>query len=151
MSETILLPKNPSLASLNVLIGKWSVTMTHNSLPHPLTWQDSFEWIENAFILWHWQGKNEVPKAQSIIGHSDNSLGKMFKMFYYDSRGVSRIFDMAFDKNIWKFRREDTDFFQRFERKISEDGNTITGEGENSYDAGKNWKHDFDITYTRIT
>jgi hypothetical protein len=56
---------------------------------------------------------------------------------------------MSFADGIWKFWREDSDFFQRFEGKISEDGNSIIGSGENSYD-GKNWEHDYDITYTRI-
>jgi hypothetical protein len=150
MEKTTLFSKNPSLSPLTVLIGTWTVEMSHVALPTPLTWQDSFEWLDNAFIIWHWEGKNEVPGAKILISRNENKPINTYSMFYYDTRGVSRIFDMSFDNGIWKFWREDADFFQRFEGTISEDGDHITGKGENSSD-GKKWEHDFSITYTRIT
>lgn len=150
MPENKKFMQNKSLAALNVLIGKWKVTMNHSALPNALEWEDSFEWFDNSFIIWHWQGKNEVPQATSIISRNENSTEGEYSMFYYDERGVSRIFDVTFEKNTLKYWREDSDFFQRIELTVSEDGNTITGHGENSHDKGKSWKHDFDITYTRI-
>jgi hypothetical protein len=124
--------------------------MSHVALPTPLTWQDSFAWLEDAFIIWHWQGKNEVPKGTFIINRNENGPSDRYMMFYYDSRRVSRIFEMSFDKGVWKFWREDSDFFQRFEGKINKDGDSITGKGEISHDGGKKWEHDFNISYTRI-
>lgn len=144
------LPKNPALIPLEVLIGKWSVTMRHIAIPQPLTWQDTFGWLDNAFIIWHWRGKNEVPKATSIINRKREKQNNKYIMFYYDVRGVSRIFEMSYENSIWKFWREDHDFYQRFEGKISEDKQTIIGKGEISHDGGKSWKHDFDISYTRV-
>lgn len=50
-------------------------------------------------------------------------------LFAYDARGVSRISEMTFANGIWKFWRNDTDFYQKFEGKVNEAGDTITGEG----------------------
>jgi hypothetical protein len=149
MIENTLLPKNLALEPLSVLIGKWNVEMTHVQLPKPLVWQDSLEWLENAFILWHWQGKNEVPQGTFIIGRNENKSGNMYNIFYYDSRGISRFFEMSFENRVWKFSRKGADFYQRTEYTISEDGNSIVGHGEMSHDEGKEWKHDFSITYTK--
>jgi hypothetical protein len=143
--------QNQALIPLSFLIGKWNVTMTHTALPNPLTWQDSFDWLENGFIIWHWEGKDEVPKATFIIGRNENKSGNIYSMLYYDARGVSRYQEMSFENNVWKFWRNGSDFFQRFVGNISEDGNTITGKGEMSHDGGKTWEHDFDITYTRVS
>ena len=49
--------KNAALTPLSFLIGKWDVEMAHTALPKPLNWEDSFEWVEDSFIIWHWQGK----------------------------------------------------------------------------------------------
>jgi hypothetical protein len=142
--------KNAALTPLNFLIGKWSVEMVHVAISHPLYWEDSFEWVENSFIIWHWQGKNEVPKATSIIGRNENKSGNIYSMLYYDVRGVSRVFEMSFANGMWKYYRLDPDFSQRFEGIVSKDGNDIKGKGEMSKNGGKTWQHDFSLTYTRI-
>jgi hypothetical protein len=147
MSENKKYAKNPALTQLSMLIGRWNVTMYHVALPEPLEWEDSFEWIEDAFIIWHWAGKNEVPKSTSIITGQVGKPNNKYMMFYYDSRKVSRVFEMTFSNRTLKYWREDSDFFQRTELKINQEGNTITGRGENSYDNGIKWEHDFDITY----
>jgi hypothetical protein len=142
--------KNASLKPLEFLIGKWNVEMVHTALPKPLSWEDSFEWVEDSFIMWHWQGKDEVPKATSIIGRNENKSGNIYTMLYHDVRGVSRIMNMSFENGIWKYLRLDPDFSQRFEGIVSKDGNVIKGKGEVSKNSGKTWVHDFSITYTRI-
>lgn len=152
MKETSSFIKNPALTPLNVLIGKWNVRMFNMSWSNPddvATWQASFEWLDNAFVMWRWEGKNGVPESISIIGRNENATVNTYCLLYYDSRGVSRIYKMIFDNGIWKFWREDSDFFQRFEGKINEEGDVITGEGKNSSD-GKKWEHDYFITFTRI-
>ncbi len=150
MNKTNPLPKNPALAPLSVLLGTWTVEMVHSKLPDPLTWQDSFDLLENAFIIWHWQGKNEVPQGTFIIGRNENKSDNLYTALYYDARGVSRLIHMSFENGIWRFWRNDLDFSQRFEGKVSEDGNVIIGNGDASYDGGKEWEHDYSITYTRI-
>jgi hypothetical protein len=142
--------KNAALMPLSFLIGKWHIEMKHIALPKPLNWEDSFEWVEDSFIIWHWQGKNEVPKATSIIGRNENNSGNMYTMLYHDQRGVSRLLEMSFENGIWKYWRLDTDFSQRFEGNVSKDGNVIRGKGEASKDNRKTWEHDYSIIYTKI-
>ena len=147
------LTKNPALVPLGVLIGNWNVKVSNASfLPDPndtVTWQASFEWMEDSFIIWHSQGKDDFPKSVSVIGRNENKASDKYNMLYYDSRGVSRVYKMSFSTRIWKLWRDDSDFFQRFEGKINEDDNVIVGNWENSPD-GKKWNHDFTITYTKI-
>ena len=71
-------------------------------------------------------------------------------MLYFDSRGISRVYQMSLSEDgIWKMWREAPGFFQRFTGKISKDGNTITARWERS-NSGVFWEHDFDLTYTRL-
>lgn len=150
MNKTNPLPQNSELEPLSFLIGKWNVEMVHAQLPDPLTWQDNVDWLENGFIIWHWQGKKEVPQATFIIGRNENKSDNLYTALYYDARGISRLIHMSFETGTWKTWRNDPEFAQRFEAKVSEDGNTITGNGDASKDGGKTWEHDYSITYTRI-
>jgi hypothetical protein len=138
---------NPPLSQLQILIGEWDAKISNATfLLSPqatLTGRATFEWLEGAFIVWR---DDSSPKSISIIGRSE-SIGA-YAILYYDSRGVSRIYEMSFSEGVWKLWREDPDFFQRFEGKISGDGNSIAGRWEIGAD-GAEWKHDFDITYTR--
>jgi hypothetical protein len=134
MSDFPSLPPNPELSQLNFLIGTWNVEMRHSAIPQALTWQDSFSWLDNGFIVWHWQGKKEVPAATLIIGRNEENLDNKFTILYYDARGISRCMDMIFENNIWKFWREGKDFFQRTEYTINEEKTAMTGHGEMSKD-----------------
>ena len=69
-------------------------------------------------------------------------------MFYYDQRGVARIFDMTFDGTKLFFWREDKDFYQRMTLTI--DGDKMHSVPEASDDKGKTWRKDFDMDYVRI-
>jgi len=150
MSDTIALPKNPELEPLSFLIGRWDIEMKHVSITESLNWQDTFSWLDNGFILWHWQGKNEVPQATLIIGRNEKEADDRFTILYYDARGISRCMNMSFENNVWTFWREGKDFFQRMHYSSNEDGTMMTGKGEMSHDQGKTWQHDFDITYRKI-
>lgn len=150
MINTILLPQNAELAPLGFLIGTWNVTMKHTAIPEPLSWQDTFSWLDNGFIVWHWQGKNEVPQATLIIGRNEQAYKNKYNIFYYDARGISRFMNMSFENKVWKFSRNGADFYQRMEYVISDDEKTMKGHGEMSHDQGKTWKHDFDIEYTKV-
>lgn len=72
-----------------------------------------------------------------------------YTVLYYDARRVSRVYEMSFSESVWKIWRESPGFWQRYEGKLSNNGNTITAHGEKSSD-GTKWEHDFNITYTRI-
>ena len=81
-----------------------------------------------------------------MIGRDDTS-GK-YSALYADSRGVSRIYEMSFDKGVWKMWRKAPGFHQRFTGKLSRDKRKIVACWEKSKN-GSNWQLDFDVTYTK--
>lgn len=146
----ISLPQNHELEPLTFLIGTWAVEMKHSALPEPLSWEDTFSWLDNGFIVWHWEGKKEVPQATLIIARNEQSTKNKFHILYYDARGISRFHNMRFENKTWTFWREGADFFQRTSYQVNEDGTEMIGSGEMSHDSGKTWVHDFSITYSKI-
>lgn len=142
--------KKPQLKDLEVLIGNWEWTLSNawflDSLETKVIGTASFEWIENAFVLWRFKlGTSDVPEAVSMIGYSSST--ERFEVFYYDNRGVSRIFDMRFDGEHWSMLRQNPDFYQRFTAQIN--GDTIVAAWEASEDEGKTWRKDYDVVFTK--
>src|SRR5258708_4379141 len=89
-----------------------------------------------------------APDAMRLIGRDDSTPN--YTVLYYDSRGVSRIYQMSFLDGVWKMWREAPGFCQRFEGNVSNDDNTIAARWDKSPD-GTTWVHDFDLMYTRIS
>ena len=109
----------------------------------------TFEWLEGRFFLTQ-RFVNEHPAAPSgiaIIGAS--TYPTIFEQRYYDSRGVTRVYQMSLDGEVWKVWREAPGFRQRYTGEISEDSTTIKGAWEGSAD-GREWKHDFGLTYIKV-
>ncbi len=148
MAETV----NPALESLQVLVGDWIMELSNAAfLPNPadtVKGHISFKWLEHgAFLGMHVGDKPRTPWAIWLISRDESRPG--YQMFYYDDRQVSRIYAMSFENGLWKMWRESPGFWQRYEGKVSEDGNTITAQWEKSND-GTSWEHDFDVRYTRV-
>lgn len=141
---------NPALTDLEALVGEWSVEMAFPADP-PTTVRGraSFAWLEGgAFLLMRaggieWSGPSG---AVAVIGRDD--AAETYAMFYFDARGVSRIYEMSFGDGVWKQWRSAPGFSQRFTGTFSDDGTTITARWEKSSD-GTRWDHDFDLTYRR--
>jgi len=57
------------------------------------------------------------------------------------------VYEMSFNDGVWKVWREAPGFSQRFTGVLS--GDVITGPWEFSED-GSTWRHDFDLTYTKV-
>jgi len=110
----------------------------------------TFEWLEDrAFLLQHSDFEPaKMPPASTMIIGGDEST-ETYGILYYDSRGVARTLQMSLKDGVWKVWREAPDFSQRFTATFSDDGSIITGRWEKSMD-GKNWEHDFDLTYAKI-
>jgi hypothetical protein len=144
---------NPALKDLEIFIGQWEMEISNAAfLPDRSTRVKgvvSFEWVEDgAFLaLRMGGGPSSSPGAVWLI-HRDESSSD-YQAFYYDDRKVSRIYEMSFADGSWKLWRQSPEFSQRFEGRISSDGNAISAQWEKSSD-GLKWKHDFDLTYTRM-
>jgi hypothetical protein len=145
-----------SLDRLDTLIGQWEVEATFEAgrlgpgTP-PMTARGAlttFEWLEGRFFLTQ-RFITEHPAAPSGIAIIGACTGQdAFTQHYFDSRGVTRIYQMTLHGKVWKLWREAPGFCQRYTGLISDDGNTITGAWEASAD-GQEWKHDFGLTYIK--
>jgi hypothetical protein len=108
----------------------------------------SFAWIESgAFLLHHAEIPNsDFPRQVAVIGPDD--AAELYRMLYFDSRGVSRVYRMTISGGIWTLWREFPGFSQRFHGTFSDDGKIIIARWEKSGD-GSDWEHDFDLTYRK--
>jgi hypothetical protein len=140
------LPPNPTLKELEALIGEWQVEVPQFSGQRG---RATFDWLEGgAFLSFHSDAPDPAPNATWIIGRDD--AFDPYTVLYYDSRGVSRVYQMSFNDRVWKLWREAPGFWQRFSGTLSDDGGSFRGAWEKSPD-GSSWEHDFDMIYSRVT
>jgi len=146
-------PSNPALEHLDVFVGEWNIEITGMSFEADKTAEvygrTSFEWMEGgAFLFQHSEIANsDFPRPISIIGPDDTA--ETYCVLYFDSRGVSRIYQMSLNAETWKLWRDFPGFSQRFIATFSDDRNVMTARWEKSTD-GSNWELDFKLTYTRV-
>ncbi|HSB00607.1 MAG TPA: hypothetical protein VLE49_08150, partial [Anaerolineales bacterium] len=90
---------NSSLERLGVLVGEWNVEISSMSFdPDPsaiVRGRSSFEWLEGGAFLIERSEPNasDFPSGTMIIGPDDTA--GTYCMLYFDSRGVSRIYQMS--------------------------------------------------------
>lgn len=136
--------------SLDALVGEWSMGVpVAPDQPVVEGGRVTFEWLsEGSFLIQRWEVEYEhAPDGIAIIGPDDS--GGAYRQHYFDSRGVSRVYEMSLSGSVWKLWRESPGFSQRFTGTFSDDGGTITGSWETSGD-GSTWEYDFDIVYTKV-
>jgi len=141
---------NSALKNLDILVGEWELEgVWPHDPPRALHGQASFQWIEGgAFLLYQTQiDRPEFPGTTAIIGPDD--VAETYSMLYFDSRGVSRIYEMSLEDGVWKLWRNWPGYSQRFVGRFDEDQNTITTRWEKSTN-GLEWEHDFDLVYKRV-
>lgn len=140
-----LLPPNPTLSRLEALVGEWAVEVPQ--FPGQRG-RAIFEWLEGgAYLRLHAAAPDPAPTSTWVIGRDDS--GDTYTALYYDSRGVSRVYQMSFGQGVWKLWREAPGFWQRYSGTLGDDGRSITGAWEKSPD-GSSWELDFDLVYTRV-
>jgi len=145
---------NPALAELAFLVGKWDMALSGALFsPDPeqvVHGHLECSWIEGGAALAMHQGDQPPipPSATWIVGRDESIHG--YSAFYSDGRGVSRIYAMTLRDRVWRLWRDNAEFSQRFEAAVSADRNTIVGHWEKASD-GKEWEHDFNVTYTRLS
>lgn len=128
--------------SLDRLLGSWQFTMQHVAVAEPVTGRQGYERVlDGAFVLlrWHYD-REDFPDALAVL--DDRSY------HYFDVRGVIRLFDVEMSDAGWSMIRRDEDFWQR--SALTFDGaDAMVGHGENSYDDGATWQHDYVIRLVR--
>lgn len=149
--------RHPALATLDVLVGEWSVVPRFEHLPTVgVDARVVFEWMAGEqFLVERWSVPvPEAPDGIAIIG-LDPSAEDRYLQHYFDSRGVARVYKMTLTNKVWTLWRDDADFSpldfrQRYSGTFSDDGQVITGAWEICHD-GTTWEHDFDLTYRKLS
>lgn len=161
--EVIVLTENGSqaLSRLDVFIGEWVLAArSPGGQPAPSSTGEQgpqartrFEWaLDGQFMLQRTHvSVPEAPDSLTIVSVDSETGG--YTQHYYDSRGVVRLYAMAFADGVWTLTRESPDFSpldfqQRFTGTFSQDANIISGAWEKRLN-GAGWEHDFDLTYSR--
>jgi hypothetical protein len=136
-----------ALSGFDAFVGSWTTEATHPAVPDTVVHGEAvFEWLEGQRFLIN-RARNEhpdFPDSISVIGLVEERIA----MYYFDSRGVHRIYETSVSGGVWHISRDAPGFSQRFKGTFSEDGNTITGLFELSRD-DTTWDDDLAITYRR--
>ena len=141
--------KNDALAALEPLIGEWEYTMYNcwflESMDTKVKGFATIERLHDAFVVLRETDADQKPSGVWVIGYSDPQ--EKYEMFYYDERGVARIFDTIFDGKKLVFTRTDKDMHQQMTLEITPDG--LHSVAEASDDQGKTWRKDLEIDYVK--
>jgi hypothetical protein len=129
--------------SLERLLGTWDITMQHSAMAEPVTGRQRYERVlDGAFVRLTWTYEHpDFPDAMALLSED--------KMWYFDVRGVDRLFDATFEDDGWSMVRIVPEFSQRYSARFVDD-DTIETEGEASEDLGETWQHDFTMTSRRV-
>jgi hypothetical protein len=141
-------PAGAELEALGDLVGAWTVEATHPAYPSLLVRGEAeFEWLEGQrFLIQRSRtDHSDFPDSVAITGTIDESLS----MFYFDSRGVHRVYGVSMREGVWRMWRDDPDFSQRFTGTFNNDGGTVAGLWELSRD-GSSWDDDLKVTYRKV-
>jgi hypothetical protein len=103
---------DPTLKSLGRLVGTWATEATHPAMPGIVVQGTVIaEWLEGERFLIHRARSDhpDFPDSISIIGHMEQDRAdaasaaasaasdSTMKVSYFDSRGVSRVYDVEVD------------------------------------------------------
>lgn len=145
-----MIMKNRGLKALEPLIGDWEFTMYNawflESMDTKVKGFATIERLHDAFLVLRTSDADKKPSDLWVIGYSDPQ--EKYEMFYYDQRGVARIFATEFNGKKLVFSRKDKDFYQRMTLTIKADG--LHSVAEASDDKGKTWRKDLEMDYVRV-
>ncbi|MCA9839608.1 MAG: hypothetical protein KC422_22050 [Trueperaceae bacterium] len=140
--------RSPDLNALEALVGTWDIAFIHVTLPDKVQGKKTYTWLEGGHFLIErsYMDLPDVPDSIGIIGSDDSGEGLVLN--YFDSRGVTRIYQMRLQNGIWKTWRDAPGFAQRFTGTFRDEGKTITTLGELSTD-GVTWEKDYEQIHTK--
>ncbi|MDE4084418.1 hypothetical protein PO902_05075 [Planococcus maritimus] len=141
------------MSRLDFFIGTWAIEVVHPHIqPTQITGEASFEWLDERYVIQRTKiDKPEFPSSM-IIYDWDDAKGQ-YVQHYFDSRGVTRLYEMSFEEGIWKLSRNEPDFspldfHQRFSGIVNEAANLIESCWEQSAD-GVQWEQDFKLIFKK--
>jgi hypothetical protein len=140
------------LRDLDQLVGDWTVEATHPAFPGLVVpGRSSFEWLdgEKFMIQRHIAEHPDFPNSISVIGAMSDEDERL-SMHYYDSRGVHRVYSLDMSEDVLRIARDHPGFSQRFEGRLADGGDTLSGLWKLSRD-DETWDDDLEITYRRAT
>lgn len=131
------------------LIGDWTIEMSHPTLEGTVvTGRTTFEWLEGGHFVIQRAGNDhpQFPDSLCVIGvvGGDGDLS----MQYFDSRGVHRVYEVAFDGAELTLKRDAPGFNQRVTARLSDDGSTLAGVWQLDED-DQGFRDDLAFTYRR--
>jgi hypothetical protein len=147
--------RQETFTALAPFVGEWGIEVRFKDVPPMGGARMTFAWLGERFLTQRWEiPVPEAPDGIAVIGADPKRPGG-YLQHYFDTRGVARVYKMTFENRVWKLWRDEPDFSpldfaQRYAGTLSGDGKTIAGAWEICND-GKNWEHDFEITYLKAT
>lgn len=147
--------REEKLKQLEFLIGRWEVEVIHPLIEtHSIYGQTTFEWMEKKQFIVQRSTMNQPEFPSSTLIYDYDSNTGNYIQHYFDSRGVTQLYNMTLEDNVWKLVRTKPDFsrldfHQRFIGKINETRDAIDSYWEKS-DDGLNWEHDFKLIYRKV-
>ena len=140
----------PKLEPFEALIGDWTMELTHPAFAGTvIRGQTTYELLEGGRFLIQ-RAANEhpdFPDSISVIGVMEGESD--LSMQYFDSRGVHRVYEAAFDGSELTLARDEPGFAQRLRATVSDDGSTLTGVWQ--LDQGEGYKDDLAFTFRRAS
>jgi hypothetical protein len=139
------------LEPFQVMIGEWAIEMTHPAFADMVVrGRVTYEWLEGECYLIQRAVNDhpDFPDSLCVIGVMEGETEP--SMQYFDSRGVHRVYAIAFDGRVLTLQRDAPGFAQRVSARLSEDGSTLAGVWQlNENDEG--YHDDLAFTYRRGT
>jgi hypothetical protein len=152
----------PAVKGLAALVGEWTTEATHPLFPGTVVHgAASIAWFEGETFLVVRASTDhpDFPDSIAIIGDTAHDRADPgappvegphgLRMFYFDERGVHRIYETKVSAAAWEYWRMAPGFSQRFTGTFADGGNTIDGRSQLCKD-GKTWDDDLRITYRRV-
>lgn len=126
------------------LVGTWDVRFRHTEMPEPVSGISQFERVlDGKFVMWRSAMDHpDVPDAISMLSED--------RSYYFDTRGVVRIHELALTDVGWTLTLTADDFSQMSVNRFT-GPDTVETDGYLSQDRGVNWQPDFTVTMQRRT
>jgi hypothetical protein len=121
--------RDHALDQLEALVGEWDVEASHPTMAGSVPGRVTFEWLPGrAFLVQRSEMTAPFPSSIAVIGGGDNP--GTWPMHYFDSRGVTRLYELTVDRGTISISRDDPEFAQRGTLTFEDKGQTLRSQFE---------------------